>query len=63
MALLFAVIVMVTMIAAAVSLGHLRLSIGQFFSLAVINILGALPFCALGLFIGTRASAKSAPYS
>ncbi len=61
MALLFAVLVMVTMIVAAIFVGHLRLAAGQFFNLAVINTLGALPFCAIGLFIGTVASAKSAP--
>lgn len=61
MALLFAVLVMATMIIAAVTLAHLRLAIGQFVGLALINILGALPFCALGLFIGTRTSGKSAP--
>jgi len=60
MAMLFVAIVMVTMIAAA-PLGHLRLTAGQFLSAAVINILGALPFSAIGLFIGTRASGKAAP--
>jgi ABC-2 type transport system permease protein len=61
MAVLFAVMVMVTMIVAAPTLGHLKLAFGQFFIFAVINIFGALPFCALGLFIGTRTSGKSAP--
>jgi ABC-2 type transport system permease protein len=60
MAMLFVAIVMVTMIAAA-PLGHLRLAAGQFLSVAVINVMGALPFSAIGLFIGTRASGKAAP--
>lgn len=61
MAVLFAAIIMVGVSAAAVSLGHLRLSIAQFFSVAAVNVLGAAPFCAIGLFIGTRVSAKAAP--
>jgi ABC-2 type transport system permease protein len=61
MAMMFGVIVTTTMIAAALTLGHLPLSAGQCASLTVINILGTLPFCALGLFIGTRTSGKAAP--
>ena len=61
MAMLFGVIVTATMIAAGLSLGHLPLTAGQCLSVAAINILGALPFCALGLFIGVRTSGKSSP--
>ncbi len=61
MAMMFGVIVTATMIAAALTLGHLPLTTGQCVSIAVINILGALPFCALGLFIGTRTTGKAAP--
>jgi ABC-2 type transport system permease protein len=61
MAMLFCAIVTVTMIAAALTLGHLPLSAGQCFALAAVNILGSLPFCALGLFIGARVSGKAAP--
>jgi ABC-2 type transport system permease protein len=61
MAMLFGVIVTATMIAAALTLGHLPLTAVQCLSLAAINILGALPFYALGLFLGTRTSAKVAP--
>jgi len=61
MAMLFAAIVMATMIVAALSLAHLKLTARQLLSVAGINVLGALPFCALGLFIGTRATGKSAP--
>ena len=56
MAMMFGIIVTATMIAAALTLGHLPLNAGQCASLTVINILGTLPFCALGLFIGTRTS-------
>jgi ABC-2 type transport system permease protein len=61
MAALFATLVMITMIAAAITLGHLKLTAGQFLSVAMIDILGSLPFCAIGLFLGTRVSGKSAP--
>lgn len=61
MAMLFGLIVTATMIAAALSLGHLPLTALQCLAIAMVNILGTLPFCALGLFIGTRTTGKSAP--
>jgi ABC-2 type transport system permease protein len=61
MAMMFGVIVTATMITAALTLGHLPLSAGQCLGLVAVNILGSLPFCALGLFIGTRTSGKAAP--
>jgi ABC-2 type transport system permease protein len=60
MTMLFAFIVMATMIPAALLLGHLPLTFVQCASVTAINILGSLPFCAIGLFIGTRASGKAA---
>jgi ABC-2 type transport system permease protein len=61
MTMLFATIVMLTLIAAALTVGHLRITAGQFLLLALIEILGSLAFCSIGFFIGTRASGKSAP--
>ena len=61
MALLFTAIIMITMIASAAGIAHLRLTGSQFVLVALIYILGALPFCAIGLFFGTRASGKAAP--
>jgi ABC-2 type transport system permease protein len=61
MTMLFAAIVMVTLISAALAIGHLRITAGQFLLVALIEILGSLAFCSIGFFIGTRASAKSAP--
>jgi len=61
MAMLFGAVVTVTMLAAAPTLGHLPISAGQCLALAAVNILGAMPFCALGMFIGTRMSGKAAP--
>jgi len=61
MTMLFATIVMLTLIAAALTVGHLRITAGQFLLFTVIEILGSLAFCSIGFFIGTRASGKSAP--
>lgn len=61
MAMLFAGVVMVTLMLAAVVIGHPGLGAGQYAGIFVLDMLGSLPFCAIGLFIGTRASAKSAP--
>ena len=58
---LFAAIIMVSLSAAAVTLGHLRVTVGQYLLVTLIDILGSLPFCAIGFFIGTRSSGKSAP--
>ena len=61
MTMMFAVIVMITLIPAAVFIGHARISVGQYLLITSIDVLGALLFCAVGLWIGVRASAKSAP--
>jgi ABC-2 type transport system permease protein len=60
MAVLFAVIVMATMFA-VLPFGHLKLTAGQLLAAAAVSILGALPFCAIGLFIGVRTTGRSAP--
>jgi len=61
MAMLFAGIVVMTLITAALVFGHPGLTFGQYLGVALADIAGSLPFCAIGLFLGTRASAKSAP--
>jgi ABC-2 type transport system permease protein len=61
MAMLFSAIVMATLVVAAAVLGHPGFSAGQYIGIYLLDVLGSLPFCAVGLFIGTRASAKSAP--
>jgi ABC-2 type transport system permease protein len=57
----FSVIVMATLIGIAATMGHTGLSVGQFLAVSLIDIAGSLPFAAIGLFIGTVASGKSAP--
>jgi len=60
MSMLFVTIIMVTM-AAAAPLGHLRMPALSVLTLSLVNIVGSMPFCALGFFVGSLASAKSAP--
>ena len=60
MTMLFALIVIATMIPAALFLGHLPLTFAECANVGAITVLGSLPFCAIGLFIGTRASGKAA---
>ncbi len=59
MAVLFAALVMATMIAAT-PLARLALGIRQAVGVACVGMLGSLPFCAIGLFLGTRTSGRSA---
>ncbi|HUI77533.1 MAG TPA: ABC transporter permease [Bryobacteraceae bacterium] len=61
MSMIFACVVMVSMILSGVLAGHPALTLAQMLLVAGILVLGSLPFCAMGLFIGTRVSAKSAP--
>ncbi|MBS0193503.1 MAG: ABC transporter permease [Proteobacteria bacterium] len=61
MAMLFGLIVFAVLAAMAVGLGGGRLGLGQWLELGAITLLGVLPFCALGLMIGSKANANAAP--
>jgi ABC-2 type transport system permease protein len=61
MTMMFAFIIMITLILAAVFIGHARITISQYLMITFLDVLGSLSFCAIGLFVGARASAKSAP--
>jgi ABC-2 type transport system permease protein len=61
MAMFFAALAMCTMIIAAKSAGKISLSNLQLALLTLTLVLGALPFCALGLFIGAHFSGSAAP--
>jgi ABC-2 type transport system permease protein len=61
MAALFALIIYVVLALMAATLGGVRLGVGQWLLLGVISVLGVLPFCALGLLIGSRVNASAAP--
>lgn len=61
MAMMFAAIISVILMLLAVFLAKVSLQPGQWALLFAINVLGVLPFCALGLLIGTWVGASAAP--
>lgn len=61
MALLFAAIIYAVLALMAGTLGGVRLAATQWLLLGAIALLGTLPFCTLGLMIGSRANANGAP--
>ena len=61
MVMLFSAIVMSTLVFAGVVFGHPGLRPSQYLVLTLLDMVGSLPFGAVGLFIGTCASAKAAP--
>lgn len=61
MAALFALLIYVVLALMAFGLGGVRLDAGQWLLIGVITMLGVLPFCALGLVIGSRVNASAAP--
>jgi ABC-2 type transport system permease protein len=61
MTVLFATVVTLIVMTAAVIAGKVSISAGQMLMLGAILIPGSLPFCALGLLVGSWAGARSAP--
>lgn len=61
MSLLFSALIVLSLMAAALFVAHPPLPFGRMLGVAAILVLGSLPFCALGLFLGTRVSGKAAP--
>jgi ABC-2 type transport system permease protein len=61
MAMLFALLIYAMLATMASTLGGVRLAFTQWLLLGLITMLGVLPFCALGLLIGTRVNAAAAP--
>ena len=61
MALLFAAVIVVMVGTTAVVFGGVRLAPTQWLLLSVVAVLGALPFCALGLGLGYLVGPNSAP--
>lgn len=60
MAMLFALATTLLLGSAAVIFGGVHLSLSQWLHLTTVLILGAIPFCALGLLIGSVAKAHAA---
>jgi len=61
MAMVFAALILASMLAAGLSLGHLTLTAGQALNVAALGLLGSLPFCALGLLIGVWTTSRTSP--
>ena len=61
MALLFSAIVSLLLALTAATLADVSLAPAQWLALWLVHVAGALPFCAIGLYIGTLASGAAAP--
>lgn len=61
MAMVFVLMITLCMMLVAVTLANVTLTSVQALQLLVINLLGSLPFAALGLYIGTLSSANGSP--
>lgn len=61
MAMLCGLIIYCVLVAMAFGLGGVRLAALQWLALGAVAVSGALPLCALGLIIGSRANASAAP--
>ena len=61
MSLAFAALSVGLVTISALAVGKLTLSPGELIAMDAVLILGAIPFCAIGLFIGAYSSANAAP--
>lgn len=61
MAMLFAMIIFAMLALAGALLGGVRLPLSQWLLLGAVMVFGVLPFCALGLLVGSFANGQAAP--
>src|SRR4029079_2173757 len=61
MAMIFVGIVSLLMTTMALTLAHVPLTAGQCVPAFFVNVFGVLPFCAIGLFVGSLVSGQAAP--
>lgn len=61
MSMIFAAIIGVILLALGMTLGGVAMTASQIALLLVVCVLGVVPFCALGLLIGTLVSGSGAP--
>src|SRR5690606_11326388 len=61
MAMLFSLLISVMLGVLAGTLGGVSLAPWQWLALLSINVVGVLPFCAIGLFVGTLVGGQGAP--
>lgn len=61
MAMLFAAIISLVLAAIAATVAGVALEPSQWIRLFLINVLGVLPFCAIGLYVGSLVGGNAAP--
>ena len=61
MAMLFSMLISVLLAMLAATLGGVSLAPWQWLALLAINMAGVLPFCAIGLFVGTLVGGQGSP--
>jgi len=61
MAMLFVAIIVLMLTSMAVFVGHVPLTFSQGIRLFAIDVLGALPFCAIGMWVGSMVSGAASP--
>jgi ABC-2 type transport system permease protein len=61
MAMLAAAVVIVLLLIMSVTMAHVVLTAGQASQLLLTGVLGVLPFCALGMLVGTLIKGQGAP--
>lgn len=61
MAMAAAGVVILLLLIMALTLGHVSLSLAQAGALLLTGMLGVLPFCALGMYVGTLIKGQGAP--
>ena len=61
MAMAAAAVVVLLLLAMALGLAHVPLTMAQVSALLATDVLGVLPFCALGMFVGTVVKGQGAP--
>jgi ABC-2 type transport system permease protein len=61
MAMMFAAIISLSLISLALFVSHVPLGAGSIARLFVTEVFGVLPFCAMGLTVGTLVSGQAAP--
>jgi ABC-2 type transport system permease protein len=61
MAMAAAAGVVMLLLTMALTLGHVTLAASQAAALLLVGVLGVLPFCALGMFVGTLIKGQGAP--
>lgn len=61
MSMVFAAIAVGSVIAMALAMGSVALTAGSLIRLAIVMVVGAVPFAAIGFFIGAYASGSAAP--